>query len=161
ETGEIMEEPGIPSGDLPASVLAVPGLLGDIVQWIVASSQKPQPALALGAAVTVLGTAMGRQIAGPTDSGTALYVVGLGKTGYGKDGPKSAIPTLLKSASMLGHLGPDEFISMPAVINFMQRAPLSVCAMDEFGAFLKRINNRRASGFEGAISKILRSAWSA
>lgn len=159
ETGEILEEPEIPSGDLPSGVLNVPGLLGDIVQWIVASSQKPQPALALGAAVTVLGTAMGRQIAGPTDSGTALYVVGLAKTGYGKDGPKSAIPTLLRSARMLGHLGPDEFISMPAVINFIQRSPLSLCAMDEFGAFLKRINNRRASGFEGAISKILRSAW--
>ena len=33
--------------------------------------------------------------------------------------------------------------------------------MDEFGAFLKRINNRRASGFEGAISGLLRTAWGA
>jgi hypothetical protein len=48
---------------------------------------------------------------------------------------------------------------MPAVINFLVRSPLSVCAMDEFGAFMKRINNRRASGFESAISGILRTAW--
>ena len=30
---------------------------------------------------------------------------------------------------------------------------------DEFGSFLKRINSRKASGFEGAISGMLRSAW--
>lgn len=159
ETGEILEEPEIPSGDLPPSVLNVPGLLGDIVQWIVASSQKPQPALALGAAVTVLGTAMGRQIAGPTDSGTALYVVGLAGTGFGKNVPLKAVAKILASAKMLQHLGPDEFISMPAVINFLVRSPLAVCPMDEFGAFLKRINNRRASGFEASISKVLRTAW--
>lgn len=159
ETGEILEEPQIPSGDLPPSVLNVPGLLGDIVQWIVASSQKPQPALALGAAVTVLGTAMGRQIAGPTDSGTALYVVGLAGTGFGKNVPLKAVAKILASAKMLHHLGPDEFISMPAVINFLVRSPLSVCPMDEFGAFLKRINNRRASGFEASISKVLRTTW--
>lgn len=159
ETGEILEEPPIPSGDLPAGILNVPGLLGDIVQWIVASSEKPQPALALGAALTVLGTAMGRHVSGPTRSGTHLYVVGLAKTGYGKDDAKNAIPTLLRAAGMVPHLGPDEFISMPSVINFLLRAPLSVCAMDEFGAFLKRINNRRASGFEASISKALRTAW--
>jgi hypothetical protein len=31
--------------------------------------------------------------------------------------------------------------------------------MDEFGSFLKRTNSRRASGFEGAISGMLRTAW--
>ncbi len=62
---------------------------------------------------------------------------------------------------MRSHIGPSQFISMPAVINFLARSPLSVCAMDEFGAFLKRINNRRASGFEGAISGLLRTAWGA
>src|SRR4029079_18159532 len=41
------------------------------------------------------------------------------------------------------------------------RRPLSVCPMDEFGAFLKRINNKRASGFEGAISGLMRTAWGA
>jgi hypothetical protein len=69
------------------------------------------------------------------------------------------IGTILSAASLREHIGPAEFISMPAVINFLSRTPLSVCAMDEFGSFLKRINNRKASGFEGAISGMLRSAW--
>lgn len=48
---------------------------------------------------------------------------------------------------------------MPAVINLLLRQPLSLCAQDEFGAFLKRVNRRRASGFESNISKILRMVW--
>lgn len=161
ETGEILEEPPVPTGDLPSSILNAPGLLGDIVQWIVASSERPQPALALGAALSVVGTAAGRHISGPTRSGTHLYIVGLAPSGYGKDDAKHAIPTLLKSAGMIRHLGPDEFISMTSVINFLLRAPLGLCAMDEFGDFVRRINSRRASSFEAAISKVLRTAWGA
>jgi histone H3/H4 len=60
---------------------------------------------------------------------------------------------------MAACIGPSEFISMPAVYKFLNRAPLSVCAMDEFGAFLKRINSRKASGFEAQIGATLRTAW--
>ena len=60
---------------------------------------------------------------------------------------------------MAACIGPSEFISMPAVYKFLNRAPLSVCAMDEFGAFLKRINSRKASGFEAQIGATLRVAW--
>ena len=55
--------------------------------------------------------------------------------------------------------GPSEFISMPAEIDLLLRQPLTLCAQDEFGAFLKRVNNRRTSGFESNVSKILRIAW--
>jgi hypothetical protein len=48
---------------------------------------------------------------------------------------------------------------MPAVISFLKRSPLSLCPQDEFGAFLKRVNAKRASGFEGGVLKILRTAW--
>lgn len=145
--------------ELPTALVAIPGLLGDITEWICNTARQPQPALALGAALTVIGTAAGRHLAGPTHSGTHLYVIGLAPTGAGKDHPLQQIATLLTAASMGGHIGPSQFISMPAVINFLVRSPLSVCAMDEFGAFMKRINNRRASGFESAISGILRTAW--
>jgi hypothetical protein len=48
---------------------------------------------------------------------------------------------------------------MPAVINFVQRQTLSICAMDEIGAWLKRLSNKNASSYEQSISKILRSLW--
>jgi len=147
------------TGELPAHLHQPPGLVGEIAAWIVATSRRPQAALALGAALTLVGTAAGRQLAGPTLSATHLYVLGLAPTGAGKDHPLQAIGQILKAARMGQHIGPSEFISMPAVINFLLRSPLSLCAMDEFAAFLKRINNRRASGFEAAVSKIMLTAW--
>ena len=147
--------------ELPDHLTRVPGLVGDITDWICDTARYPQRALALGAALVIVGTAAGRHIAGPTRSGTHLYVVGLARSGAGKDHALTMIAPILAAADMRPHIGPSQFISMPAVIRFLQRAPLSACAMDEFGAFLKRINSRRASGFEGAISGMLRSAWGA
>lgn len=161
ETGEIIE-PDIPEPDKDyAGLIDVPGLVGDIARWVLDTARRPQPVLALGTALTIVGTAAGRHLAGPTLSGTHLYIIGLARTSYGKDHALKCISRILEPSKMIQHLGPDEFVSMPAVINFLQRSPLSICAMDEFGAFLKRINNKRASGFEMSISKTLRSAWGA
>jgi hypothetical protein len=158
-----LPEPSLPDlllpKELPPHLLNVPGLVGEIAQWINETAIYPQPALSLGAALTVVGTAAGRHIAGPTRSGTHLYIIGIARTGTGKNHPLSQIATLMSAANMHAHIGPSQFISMPAVINFLKREPLSVCAMDEFGAFLKRVNNKRASGFEGAVSSVLRQAW--
>ena len=66
---------------------------------------------------------------------------------------------LMWAADAHGHIGPGEFISMPAVLNFIARKPLALCLQDEYGAFLHRITSKKASGFETAISKVLRTLW--
>lgn len=160
ETGEVLEDrPPQPEGELPDYLTRLPGLLGSITDYICDTALYPQRGLALGAALTIVGTAAGRHLAGPTRSGTHLYVIGLAPSGAGKDHALSMIAPILTASGLGQHVGPSQFISMPAVINFIVRTPLSVCPMDEFGSFLKRINNRRASGFEGAISGVLRTAW--
>lgn len=161
ETGEILPPPDASAGELPPELANPPGLLGELTDWICDTARRPQRALSIGAALTVIGTLAGRHIAGPTGSGTHLYVVGLAPTGAGKDHPLQQTMTALSTIGAQHLIGPGQFISMPAVINFMARAPLSVCPFDEFGSFLKRINSRKASGFEGAISGMLRTAWGA
>ncbi len=142
-----------------ADLTHVPGVVGDIVDWITATARRPNRVLALGAALTIVGTLIGRRVAGPTRSGTHLYVVTLSPTGAGKQHAKDCLVRLMTAVHAQHHIGPDEFISMPAVVNYVLEKPLSVCPQDEFGAFLKRINSRRASGFEASISKALRSLW--
>jgi hypothetical protein len=144
---------------IPNHLLVVPGLVGTISSWINDTARYPQPMLALGAALIVVGTAAGRHIAGPTLSGTHLYINGIAPTGAGKDHSMRQISTILFASGMQAHIGPSQFISMPSVVNFMKREPLSVCSIDEFGSYLKRINNKRASGFESSISGLLRMAW--
>lgn len=159
ETGQIVEAPDPDLGELPRDLARPPGLVGALADHMCDTARRPQRALAIGAALTVIGTLAGRHVAGPTGSGTHLYVVGLAPTGAGKDHALQQVLAAMAAAGCTHMIGPGQFISMPAVINFLGRAPLSVCAMDEFGSFLKRINSRRASGFEGAISGVLRTAW--
>lgn len=145
--------------ELPEHLTQVPGLLGDVVEWIVDGARRPNRVLALGAALTLVGTAIGQAIAGPTGSATHLYVVALAPSGAGKDHPLQSISRLMKASNNGSLIGPSEFISMPAVIKFLTRKPLSICAMDEIGAFLKRLAHPKASAYEKSISKVLRSVW--
>jgi hypothetical protein len=160
ETGEMVSPPSSEPGGLFPDALTRPGgLLGRIIDWIEATAKRPNRTLALGAATSVLGTLMGRRVAGPTMSGTHLYTVALAPTGAGKDHNLRVIDPLLKAANA-GHLvGPDEFMSQSAVVNLLQRAPLTLCAMDEIGAYLARIGHRKASPHEKSMTKILRTAW--
>ncbi|WP_082640443.1 bifunctional DNA primase/polymerase [Aureimonas sp. N4] len=159
EDGVIIDPPSAPALT-PANAVAFPaGLVGAIAQWICETSRRPQPSLALGAALAIVGTAAGRQFVGPTGSGVHLYVLGLAPTGQGKDHAVQQISRILRAANLGQHIGPSEFISMPAVINFLLRSPLSLCPMDEFGDFMARILHKKASSFERSVAKILRSMW--
>lgn len=145
--------------EIPAHLLHPSGLLGEIMDWIVGGSRRPSRALALGPAIGVVGTLVGNGVTGPTDSATHTYIIGLAPSGAGKDYPLQCIKRLMGAANLKQLLGPSEFISMPSVVNFLQRQPLSICAMDEIGAWLKRLSNKNASGYEASISKILRTIW--
>lgn len=150
-----------PGAELPARATRLTGLLGALTDWIADTARRPQRGLALGAALTVLGTAAGRRYGGPTRTGTQLYVLGVARTGAGKDHPLQQIGRLLRAADMAGRVGPSQFMSMSAVINRMARSPITVSAIDEFGSFLGRVNNKKAMGHEKAISGVLRQFWGA
>lgn len=148
--------------EIPAHLLEVPGLVGHVTRWITKTALYPQPMLALGAALTVIGTAAGRKYAGPTKSGTHLYVLGLAGTGAGKNHPAKQAKRLMRACGMDDLVGPGQFMSEPAVYQYIAGQPQMLCFMDEFGSYLQRINNPKgASGYEKAISGALRSFWGA
>ncbi|MEJ1161426.1 bifunctional DNA primase/polymerase [Prosthecomicrobium sp. N25] len=145
--------------EVPDELTRPPGLVGRLVDWITDSNRFPCRALALGAALTIVGTVAGRQCGTPTGAGTHLYVLALAPTGVGKNHPAQCIARAMDSA-LLGHLlGPDDFASGTALYKVLADTPLALCTMDEFGVFLARINNKRAGGHEQAMSGVLRKAW--
>lgn len=147
------------SGELPDALTRVPGLVGSLTDWISDSARKPQRAGALLAALELVGTAAGRQYSGPTLTGTHLYGLFLAPSGAAKDHPLKCIGRVLEQATLGQHFGPSGFMSMSALINRMSRHPLTLTCIDEFGAFLARINGRKASTHEKAITGVLRTAW--
>ena len=149
----------VSDSELPDALTRVPGLVGLITDWIVATAPRPQRGLALGAALTLVGTAAGRKFGGPTNSGTHLYVMALAPTGAGKDAPIQAISRILDASAMGAHQGAPQFMSMSSVVAQLRSNPQCLSAMDEFGSFLKRVNNKKAMGHEQAITGVLRTAW--
>jgi hypothetical protein len=151
-------KPGVPIDELERFTV-VPGAVGDIVDWIVATSRRPSRIIALGAAITIVGTLIGRRVAGPTRSATNLYVVGVAPPGYGKQRALDSVPDLLEAAGAIDHFGSAKFFSLSAVLELMQEKPLVLCVQDEIGALLQSITNRKASNHEKAVSQILRTLW--
>lgn len=137
----------------------LPGVVGDIVDYVTATARRPNRVLALCTAVTVIGTLIGRRVASPTRSATHLYVVGVAPTGNGKQHILNSAGRLLRAAGASDHIGPSKFFSQSAMVDMLEYKPLALCPQDEIGVFLKAITSRRASSHEAATSSILRNAW--
>jgi Bifunctional DNA primase/polymerase, N-terminal len=148
-----------PPIDELARYTSVPGVVGELVDWITATSRRPNRVLALGAAVSVVGTLIGRRVAGPTRSATHLYAVGIAPTGSGKQHLLDSIIRLLEAAKAGGHIGPSKFFSLSAVLDLLSSKPLVLCPQDEIGVFLKAVTSKRATSHEAAVSQILRGLW--
>ena len=151
-------KPKVPIDEL-ARFTTVPGVVGEIVDWIVATSRRPNRVLALGAAVTVVGTLIGRRAAGPTRSATHLYAVGIAPTGSGKQHLLDSVIRLMEAAKASNHIGPSKFFSLSAVLDLLSSKPLVLCPQDEIGVFLRAVTSRKATSHEAAVSQILRALW--
>lgn len=68
----------------------VPGLIGEMTEWIVRGAPRPNRMMALCASIVTVGTIIGRYVRGPTGSATHLYLIMLALSGYGKDWPLEA-----------------------------------------------------------------------
>src|SRR5262249_20339167 len=137
----------------------VPGVVGEVTEWIVATARRPNRVLAMAAAIPLVGTLIGRRVAGPTWSATHLYVVAAAPTGAGKQHPIDCISALLTAADAQAHFGPGSFMSASALCNFVSRRPLSLCCADEFGAYLAKLQAKGASGHEREVTKVMRTLW--
>jgi Bifunctional DNA primase/polymerase, N-terminal len=137
-----------------------PGLVGKIAKWLTARALYPQPVLSMGVALATVGTIAGRQLCGPTRSGTHLFILGMAPTGAGKDAPIKGMFKILDKSGM-GHLrAGDRFKSDGAIYNRLIETPVCVSAIDEFGSFIARLNSKTASTHEQGISAALRNLWS-
>jgi hypothetical protein len=153
-----VETGGLP--DFPIKCLDIPGIIGDTVRWIVASSMKPQPELALMNVLAALGSVIGRDYASPWDTRTNVYMVGLGPTGCGKDTSRKRIKELLVKAGLHDKLAGDSVRSGPGLLRGIQDRPASIMHLDEFGMLLKAINDEKAAGYMREVSKILTELYS-
>jgi Bifunctional DNA primase/polymerase, N-terminal/Protein of unknown function (DUF3987) len=158
EPAQPKQAPSEPKDEL-APFASPPGLVGDIVDWITATSRRPNRVLALGAAITVVGTLIGRRVAGPTNSATHLYAVSIARSGAGKQHILDAAIRLMCAAKAEAHIGPSRFHSGSAIFQRLKTMPVMLCVQDEIGGVLRAFTNRKASSHERQIGELMRSLW--
>ncbi len=149
ETGEILEP--VDSGStefnfdiksnrlhLPGRLKNPPGLVGEIADYVLANSIRPQENYAIAAGLMAVSfCSMNRyRVEYAGGSGLNLYLTLVGGTGSGKEAPRKAIRKILKSINEL-YLMPENIASGPALLRGLDRNKRLLFTPDEFGLMLQ------------------------
>lgn len=149
-----------PQFDLPDSFLNPPGLVGEIADWICDWTAEPIRIHAVGAALVIVGTIIGRKIYTRTrPSSAALYIGAIAPSGMGKQHPQDAIRLALDEVAGSSSLHCGWNVSLPALVMALHTNASKAMVADEFADKLIGLRSKNASTSQSAISEGLRSLW--
>lgn len=131
------------SSGFPAHLFDVPGLVGELHRYIVASAPKPQPIIALGAAVCAIGTLVGRRVQGETGTRTNVYIAALCETGGGKEWTRTAVRRAFRAVNLEPMVAIDDVTSDAAIYGVLQDHPSCLWSIDELGVQLGELRDRK------------------
>ncbi|HEV7266172.1 MAG TPA: bifunctional DNA primase/polymerase [Falsiroseomonas sp.] len=143
--------PPPPPYRVPADLLEVDGALKLFVNYATRTAVSPQPFLALGAGLCLIGALAGRRYRTPSDLRSNLYAVGIADSGGGKDHARRCVKRALHAAGLDRYLGGEDFASSAGLLSSLQLHPARLFQLDEFGQFLKLVLSPRAPFHKAAI----------
>lgn len=142
ETGAAMSDPLDP-GPFPEHLLSVPGFVGQVMAYNLATAHRPQPVLALAGAIALQAVLCGRKVRDRRGNRTNLQIVGIANSGAGKDHARQVAKLLLNDAGLSALEGTEDLASDSALISALVISPSSLFLFDEFGRFLRTASDPR------------------
>jgi hypothetical protein len=140
----------------PKALLNPGGLLSAIAEYTLARSYRRQPVLALAGAITLMSVLTGRKIRDQTNARTNIYVLGVAKTGHGKDAARKTNRHLLTMSGAMNMLGSETPASGAGVLNAVVAQPCQLMQWDEVGRVLKSIAAaRHAPHLDGILTVLM------
>lgn len=138
---------------LPVSddIMNCGGVLQLIVEECTRTAIRPQPFLALGAAICAVGVLAGRKYRGPTDLRTNFYVAAIAESGAGKDHAPEVVRRAIFEAGLGRYLGGENLASGRAVLSSLEGHPARLFQIDELGLFLRTITGKNVPGHKAEI----------
>ncbi len=137
--------PERPASPAPAGFFKIEGALGQLVDYINKTSRRPQPVLAVGAALCAIGALMGRKYSSPTNLRSNLYAISVADSGAGKNHAREVIDRVLRTAGLSAYIGGNKIASGAGLLSACTRHPAILFMQDEFGQFLSAITDRKRS----------------
>jgi hypothetical protein len=120
------------------------GAVGKLTQYINETAIRPQPILALAAALCAIGTLAGRKYRSPSNLRTNLFAISLADSGAGKNHSRQIIDRLF--SDFLGaekKIGGSKIASGSGLLSALHRSPSILFQIDEFGMFLGAMLDKR------------------
>ena len=136
------------------------GVIMDTVNWIVSISPQEQPTLALLNVLSVLGAVFGRRYKTRMDTRTNVYLVGVCRSGAGKEISRTSLQKLCRAAGLGDILGDDEVRSDSGIVKSLVTKSSQVMMVDEFGLFLAAIKDKKAAPHLKSVSKLFLKLYS-
>jgi hypothetical protein len=161
ESGREVERPPNP-GAFPEKLLAVPGLIGDVMAFNMATATRSQPLLALAAAICLQAVLVARKVRDERGNRTNLYCVGVADSGAGKDHARKVNKNILFQAGLNDLEGNEDLASDAGLVAAVEHQPAILFQLDEFGRFLRTIGDPKKAphlfNVLGALMKLFSSA---
>lgn len=141
-------------------LLDVDGVLKMLVDECQRTAIRPQPFLALAAAICAVGALAGRQYRTATDLRTNVYVAAIAESGAGKDHAPEIVRRTIDDAGLERYLGGETVASGRAVLSSLERHPSRLFQVDEFGLFLTGVTGKKAAPHKAEIWSELMKLYS-
>ncbi len=129
---QVMSAAAKPKPWFPAECLEIPGLIGDIMAFNSRTSYTPQPELALASALALMSLLVGQKVTDANRTRPNVYIVGLSKTGAGKDAGRSCNKQILAALNCTD-LTEDDIGSDSGFTNYVADFPNCLLQIDEVG----------------------------
>jgi hypothetical protein len=123
------------------------------------SANQPNEVFAVATALSVIGTLIGRRIAGPTFSATHSLTGIIGPTASGKEHARSRAKAYFTAVGAAGAIGPGRWKSGVGMIRALKARPCQLSIQDELGALFAKLADPRAQSHEKDINSNLRELW--
>jgi len=135
------------------SLIHPPGVLGEITDYIVSTSRRPQPEFAVNAALALAGTVLGQRFISDKEIRPNLYLISVGITASGKDHPRKMVKKILNDAELNDMIGGENLASGQGLLARVRRTPVVLFQLDEFGMMLQAMQQKNSASYSREIPR--------
>lgn len=127
-------------GPFPVELLdKIPGALGIYSAFAQETAFRPQPVLALGAAISLVGAVTGHKVQDEFGTRTNVYCLGVAPSGAGKERARQVTKEVLAEAGADALIGPEGFASHAGLVAAVAAQPCVLFQVDEIGRILRSL----------------------
>ena len=153
-TKEVESHARYDPGPLPPELLRPPGLITEVIDYILSQSRKPQPVHALASALSLMGIALAGRVRGPMGSYTSMLNFCVGPTGSGKQAPMDCVKSILAHAEAGDRIIHD-MTGDTAIARHLDFVPDAAVVTDEIGQMMLEISQEKSGPKVGVIRLLL------